>query len=203
MKDIVFLRHGKVVRLEEKRIYGETDIMLHTEGIEKTMRAGEYLKQDDFDAVYCSPLTRAVHSLENVTKTAKRDWPKPVLDARLKEMNFGLAEMKTHEEIQNEMPKLQAQMAADYLSTQFPNGESIPILHKRVQNFLQEEILAKPASRILVVAHSGVIRTALCSLLKLDLTHYWDFFIDFGGIVRVRLEGDMHHAMLIALNENE
>ena len=203
MKDIVFLRHGKVVRLEEKRIYGNTDILLHVEGVEKTLRAGEYLKKDHFDAIYCSPLTRAVHSLQNVMKSVSCDWPEPIFDARLKEMHFGRAEMKTHEEIEREMPELKAAMAKDYLAVQFPEGESLPILYDRVHRFLQEEILGKTAERILVVAHSGVIRTALCSLLHVDLNHYWDYFIDFGGIVRVRIEGDMQHAMIRALNEND
>ncbi len=203
MKEIVFVRHGKVVGLEEKRIYGNTDIALNQEGIEKTLRAGLILKDEKpFDCVYCSPMTRAKRSLENI-RAAGVNWPETIYDERLKELNFGDVEMKTHEEVAEQMPDIARLMKLDYLSTVFPGGESILALYARVGNFLHECVLTQPYQRVLIVAHSGVIRTALCSLLKLGPNHYWDFAVDFAGIVRLSVEGDNNYAMLQALNENE
>lgn len=202
MKEIVFVRHGKVVGLEEKRIYGDTDIALNQEGIEKTLRAGLVLCDEQFDCVYCSPLTRAKNSLENL-RAAGVNWPDTIFDERIKELNFGDVEMKTYEEVSEQLPETFRSMNVDYLSTVFPNGESILHLYARVSNFLYEQVLSQPYERVLIVAHSGVIRTALCSLLKMGPGHYWDFFVDFGGIVRVGVEGDNNHGMLQALNENK
>lgn len=202
MKEIVFVRHGKVVGLEEKRIYGNTDIALNQEGIEKTLRAGLVLCDEQFDRIYCSPLMRAKNSLENI-RIAGVNWPETIFDDRLKELNFGDVEMKTHQEVSEQLPETFRSMNMDYLSTVFPNGESILHLYARVSNFLHECVLSQPNARVLIVAHSGVIRSALCSLLKMGASHYWDFYVDFGGIVRVTVEGDHNHAMIQALNENK
>lgn len=206
MKEIVFVRHGKVENFEKQFIYGNSDILLAEEGIETIRRSGRALQDESFDHVFCSPLTRAKETLAYL-RAEGGTWPDTVYDDRLKELNFGRAELKTKEEVDQEMPDVGEKMndAHQYLYLDFPEGESISYLYTRVSLFLAENVLLpKEEGRYLIVAHSGVIRSAICSLLNLSLNYYWDFYVGFAGIVRIQVDGvDTHHATLMALNEHE
>jgi probable phosphoglycerate mutase len=146
---IAFLRHGPTEWNALGRIQGHTDIPLSEEGIRK-MRG----LRPAFQAarIFSSPMLRA-------RQTASAfGFADPLLDARLKEQNWGRWEGLTRAEILQQDGAdafVRAGFAANFRP---PGGESSQELHDRVAGFIADA--AKSEGDALAVAHLGVLRAA-------------------------------------------
>ena len=80
---LYLIRHGQTDWNLRAMLQGRTDIPLNETGRRQAMEAGERLAGVHFDAVYSSPLQRCRKLAEYC------GYPAPLLDDRLKELNFG------------------------------------------------------------------------------------------------------------------
>ena len=148
---IAFLRHGPTAWNEAGRIQGHADIPLSDAGLARMMTLRMPFT---CPRIYCSPLLRARQTAEAL---ALRE---PILDARLREQNWGDWEGLTRDEI------LARHGADAFLNVgsargeEFrpSGGESTGELHARVSAFLKDA--AADDSDAVVVAHLGVVRAA-------------------------------------------
>ena len=161
--------------------YGHTDVPLAASFPEEAEAVKQKLEalNISFKAVYSSPLTRARKL------AAWCGYPEPILDDRLKELNFGDWEMQKFDDIQD--PNLQT-WYNDYLHVRVTNGESFQDQLNRVGEFL-ETIRAKyqPDDAVAVFAHGGILT---CSLLYTHATTLEEAFsniLPYGSIIQVNL----------------
>lgn len=88
-------RHGETRANTEKRLAGrEGDSPLTEKGIEQAKQLGENLKDIAFDAVYSSPLNRAVDTV----KIAFGNKYKICIDDRLAEIGLGFMNGMTYDD---------------------------------------------------------------------------------------------------------
>lgn len=135
--EIVFIRHGQTDLNKSGRIQGSSvNLSLNKEGREYAEEAAKNFDPSEFDAVYVSPLDRAVETAEIFTKGQKKLIP----DDRLLEFDYGewdgelLTEMKKkHPDAIDPWGKV-AKNYVDYAS----NGETHEELNKRCGDFLDE-----------------------------------------------------------------
>lgn len=87
--EIYLIRHGQTDYNRQFRLQGRSDIPLNRLGLAQARAAHEALRGVHFDAVYASPLRRAVD-----TACIVSGWPeeKIELDPRLIEIGFGIWE---------------------------------------------------------------------------------------------------------------
>ena len=78
-----------------------------------------------------------------------------------------------------------------------PGGEPMPGLASRVRAALDRLCAAHPEGRVLVVAHGGVIASALCGWLGRPLNAIWSFRLANASITRVVLPA----GRLLGVNE--
>lgn len=169
MLNVYLLRHGETqYNADGNRYCGRTDIELTEKGVGQANSVNSQLKGMSFDAVYASPLKRALFTAEIASgiKAVKTD-------SRLIEVDFGDWEGKTKEEFIAENASLwRTWMEDPAIAKAGGTGESASDVVARVDDFYQEMMLKHPSGNILVVGHNGINRLYLAFKLGMPLKNY-------------------------------
>jgi len=161
---IVFVRHGEAEPDLRGRCYGRLDVALSRRGVAQTEALGKKLAPLPLHAVYTSPRRRARGTAEALCVGRSSA---PVEDERLRELDFGEFEGRMYVEIEREYPELFRRWMTAPTAVQFPGGESYRDLRARVAAAVDELRRAHAGETIAIVAHGGVVRTALADALSL------------------------------------
>ena len=151
MRRVILLRHGRTEANEKWLYCGKTDIPLSPQGREAltAMRIGaEYPRIDGF-SVFTSGLLRAEQTLELLFGSIPRKTA-----ADLREMDFGIFEMRSYEDMKSE-PDYIAWCSGNNEENRCPGGESGLDMTRRVLSAYSE--LLKTAGDLLIVCHGGPI----------------------------------------------
>jgi alpha-ribazole phosphatase len=179
MTRLLLVRHGHTKLNNANRFWGKTDVELSEDGIQQAERLRYRLATQEIHHVYSSSLSRARLSAEII---ARGHGLKVTACPELNELNFGLVEGLSYEEIGRLHPELGAELEAWSPSPHFPGGESFDKLNGRVGKFLPRLKKHKPEETVLIVAHAGPLRLIVCNLLGID-TRYWRrMHLDFGSL---------------------
>jgi alpha-ribazole phosphatase len=147
------IRHTRV-DITSGICYGITDVPLTDTFDDEATQILEQLKNQHFDIVFSSPLSRC-------TKLVSRIFPETMLvvNYRLKELNFGDWEMQQWDAIFN-YPEGKIWFE-DYINTACPNGESLVNMITRAKMFL-DDLEETKYEKIALVTHAGMIRALMC-----------------------------------------
>ena len=182
MAKLLLVRHGNTKLNSAQRFWGHTDIELSADGTKQAEQLRDRLAVEKIDAIYASNLSRAIATAEII---ASRHRSTVITCAELKEINFGLAEGLTFDEINQRFPELAKSLADRRIRPQFPGGESSVELNQRVRKFLPKLEKHTPEETILVVAHSGTLRLLICNLLGIELQHWRQIRLDLASLTIV------------------
>jgi alpha-ribazole phosphatase len=163
------VRHGETEWNAENRICGRSDVSLSEAGRQQAKSLAERLKPIPFEALYSSPLKRA---LETARLIAEPVGLEPILDERLVELDYGQWEGKTLAEIMKNDPKTFRAWDADPGQLAPPGGESGLEAQQRVVSFLDFLSARHPQGLVLVVFHKTVCRLAICHTLGMSPSEY-------------------------------
>ncbi|EFK07041.1 phosphoglycerate mutase family protein [delta proteobacterium NaphS2] len=150
---VVLLRHGETEGNVKGIVQGQWDTPLTAKGIESTLRKAEKIRGLEFDAVFCSDLSRTVETLKLIQRAVPQ-LPKPVYTEKLREIDFGDFTGQPKKEL---MPTILKHKAAPDLP--YPNGESGGAFTERVKTFFSMLREAFSGKQILAVTHYGVMET--------------------------------------------
>jgi alpha-ribazole phosphatase/probable phosphoglycerate mutase len=166
---LYFLRHGQTTwNADGNRYAGATDVPLTETGIAQARKGAELIRDLNFDAVYCSGLSRALETAKLALDG--RDIP-IVRDPRLNEMNYGNWEGKTHAEILAESDNHWHDWVTDPDAWRpGANGELASELVGRVTAFLYD--ILQPGRTVLAVAHHTTGRWLIAHMLEMPLANY-------------------------------
>ncbi|MFZ5943602.1 MAG: alpha-ribazole phosphatase [Bacillota bacterium] len=169
MKKVIFVRHGQTLWNDAGKYQGHTDIPLSPTGIQQASRAAKRLREFQIDAIYSSDLLRAKQTAEIIAL----EHTLPVIAMpQFREINFGIWEGKTFNEIQKLYPELLETWLNEPEKLVIPNGESFQQLLDRAWNGLSQ-LLNSENNSIIVVAHGGTIGTLICNILGMNLNCLW------------------------------
>ena len=172
---VYFLRHGETEWNREKRIQGSTGwIDLTSDGVRvaEATRDGMLSSGLSFDRLYSSPYRRALHTAQIIGAGFGLE---PVVDRRLHEISFGPYEGTFYGEGRFADDNIRC-CFKDPLNYASREGcESFDDVLARVKDFFDMELapLASRFSRVLVVAHGGVLRTVLRLAANIPLEDFW------------------------------
>ena len=119
--------------------------------------------------------------------------------AELREVNFGELEGLAFDEIGQRYPELTRSWVKRNLNLKYPGGDSLDEFSRRVGTFLNRLDKHTAEETILIVAHSGVLRTLVCQLLDIELERRWQFRVDLASLSIV--ETYSQEAILSRLND--
>ena len=156
MRKIYLLRHARPdFPLGTRLCLGRTDLPLGALGRMQACRTARWLAEQHFEAVYSSPLLRAVETARFCANDLR------ILPG-LQEMDAGDWDGLYFDEIRRRWPEIYAGRGLDP-NLPIPNSEDFETVRARAESAL-EQIRAETAGDVLVAAHSFVIRTLLGDL---------------------------------------
>ena len=151
-------RHGQTNLNKKKLMQGLTDEPLNETGIRQAEEARASIGDVTFDAVYASPLDRAITTASIIGQVKKSD---VIIDPRIIEADFGKYEQCHYYKMG---PRMTAYWACPELFPAPKTVETISSLVSRSSDFLKE-IEQKDYDNVLISCHGGIIR-ALCGYLE-------------------------------------
>ena len=151
------MRHAETAANEKDIFIGSgSDISLSEKGKEQARNAGRYFKSIGitFDTIYCSPMIRCYETAREISAIAGGQL---VFDERLKELDYGLWEGLSREEIVSKFSEDYERYRADMSCRPTGSSESANDVSERVSRFLQElkDTNATMGKQVLVVTHKS------------------------------------------------
>lgn len=177
---IYLMRHGETEWNRAGRLQGQSDIPLDEFGIELAEKTAEGLKDVCFDAVFSSPLQRALETARIVTGNRK---VKVETDERLKEIHFGAGEGARFDEAKRD----ESHPVHNFFcrpECYLPTGEaeSFDRVRERGKSFLEEKVFPMEerlaaeggkSGNILIVAHGAFNRCILNRIAGIPDREFW------------------------------
>ncbi|WP_407548720.1 histidine phosphatase family protein [Streptomyces sp. Pv4-95] len=187
MTDFILVRHGETVWHAENRYAGRSDVPLTAHGREQAATLAEWATTAGLTAIWSSPLSRARLTAEPAALgcgLAAR------IDERLCEVDFGEGEGLTRDEMRRRFPQQLAAFLADPVDSHLPGGEHPRLAAERAAAALHDIAREQPHGRVLLVAHSTLVRLLLCHLLGIPLADYRRVFpqLHNGALTEIRVE---------------
>ena len=174
MAKLYLIRHGETDYNNELRFQGQIDIPLNQKGIEQAEKVAEFLKDVPLQAIYSSSLQRALTTAEIIGRSKGLE---PQATDALREMSFGIWENMNSKDIQKKYAKEWKDFFAKPASTKIPQGESMSDVQKRAYPVVQQILDEHPEGDVAFVAHGGIIRVLICTMLGLDLDRSWHLHV--------------------------
>ena len=198
---IFLVRHGATTLTAEDRFAGSSNVNLSEEGRRQVTSLAQRLESEELHAVYCSPLDRTV---ETATILAAPHDLAPLHEEGLREIDYGHWEGLRRSDIETRFADEYAAWQEDPFTIGPQDGESGVNVLNRSLPVMRRIVEDNRHKNVLVVAHKGVNRILISSLLGFDVRGYRDrldqspaglSILDFMGDVhaRLRLLNDVSH----------
>jgi len=175
---LVLLRHGETAGQSSIRFYGATDISLSDIGREQMRRARQALSSLTFKEIVVSSMDRSQESARLALDGAYKE---PTVVEGFREIDFGIFEGLTEEEIAERHPELHHTWRVENALDAFPDGDNREGFVGRIKNTAREVFTSIELPSIAVL-HKGVIRGILSELLNIPNADLMEQPIELGCI---------------------
>lgn len=183
---ITLIRHGETVWNANRRWQGWAPVPLSDNGRQQAHDAAIGLQTAGITRIISSDLTRCLQTAEIISTILNLPFS---ADARLREVNVGLWQGLTRDEIRTwDAERYAENSSADQHIVAFPGGESYLAVTQRSTTAISEIVDRYPGEHALLVTHGGTIRSIVnglaqsaqidwyvnCSLTRLHYNNeYW------------------------------
>jgi broad specificity phosphatase PhoE len=178
MAKLILARHGETAWNVGKIYRGRTDVNLDEVGIKQAELLGKYLSNWKLEAIYSSPIKRALDTANIIARYQKVSVH---IAEGLIDFDYGEWQSLPEQEVKRLSPAILNEWHNNPHKVRMPNGESLEEVRKRAVEVVND-VLSKYQGSILLVSHRVVNKVLICSLLGLDNSHFWNIKQDVGGI---------------------
>ncbi len=176
---VILVRHGETDWNEEGVFRGRIDVKLNQSGIQQAKIIGKKLSKVQVDAIYSSPLSRALKTAKIIASF--HNLSVQVLNEFM-DIDFGRWQGLTRGEVKKRYSDIYLTWQRHPQDVTIPGGESLNEVKERVIHGLNEILSRYPKETIVVVSHGAVNKVLLCAVLGLDNSHFWKVKQDNGAI---------------------
>lgn len=174
---IHLIRHGQVAGFDQPRYNGQADIALTDIGIEQYHLLKDRLADAAISACYTSDLSRCTIGAGIICQNLGIE---PVSRHELRELNIGVWEGLTWQEIKAGWPEEWRARLADLVNYRVPQGENLLDVQARIMPVIREIIDRHKEQEVLVVGHGGVNRIVLLSAIGAPLAGMFSIEQSYG-----------------------
>ncbi len=162
---IIFLRHAQAENNTKRILAGRTEgVSLTKTGIEQAERISEYLKPLDISAIYSSPIERAKHTAEIVTKNSAIDVE---LDDRLTEIDMGKFTRMNYDDMFAKYGNIFLKFYENDPVIAEHEVETFPNVQKRILDMVDHVIKKHKNENVILVTHMDPIKSILANVMDL------------------------------------
>ncbi len=166
--ELILVRHGETDWNRERFFRGREDVALNATGIAMADLTAEALKDRVFEAIYSSPLKRAM-------VTAKRIAIPHQIDVREKwdliDIDFGIWSGMKEDDVKAKWPRDYQRWNENPARMRFLRGESVKKAWKRVNSALREIIFTHGTGSVVIVSHRIPIKMMTAYMLHKKPRH--------------------------------
>lgn len=148
---IYLVRHGQTNLNKAKLMQGRTDEPLNETGLMQARKTRDLIGDVSFDAVYASPLSRAINTGAIVGNIESS---KVIIDERLIETDFGKYEKSKYMLMG---PAMTLYWGIPELFPAPKTVETVSSMVERTRSFMKE-LESKDYDKVLIAAHGGILR---------------------------------------------
>jgi broad specificity phosphatase PhoE len=191
MFELFLIRHGQTDWNVERRVMGDKPIPLNTVGRAQARALAKGLKDIQFDAVYSSPVKRAIQTVQPILKG--RDTISLFEEPGFAEINYGDWTGRLFSEI----TELKGYFEQP-LNVPIPNGELLADVQKRAISAIENMRLKHSNGRILGISHADVIKLVVVYYLGLGFNDMNKFRIDNASLTVFHFNAVKNPRMIVA-----
>ena len=178
MTEFILARHGETAWNAAEVFRGRNDIELNDTGIKQVELLAEYLSNMKIDAIYSSPMKRALQTAEAIAGCSKLGVS---IAPGLIDFNYGEWQGLPKQQVEGKYKELYAEWVSHPERVKIPGGESLDDVGERAIAVV-DEVAGKHEGTVILVSHRVVNKVIICALLGLDNSHFWNIKLDTCGI---------------------
>jgi broad specificity phosphatase PhoE len=178
------------------------DQPLSSLGRRQAVRLARWLRGRGITGIWVSEYQRTAQTARPL---ARRLGIEPVADVRLNEIDIGLLDGLSDDEIRTQFPeawRASEDRSSDY---RWPGGENGAEALERIAGFMREREAGNGCppggGNVLVVAHDGIIRLFVCRVLGIPVWRRFGMKIDPAGITELEWDAARRSWDLIRYNQ--
>ena len=194
MTAIILIRHGETDWNREQVFRGRIDVALNEVGVTQARAVQDSLKDTEIDGIYSSPLSRA---FETATIVGENRNVAVRGEEGFIDIDFGAWQGLSHQKVKEEYQDLYETWLRQPHLVIFPKGESLEDVQKRSIQALEGIVKNNPGKTLVLVSHRVVLKVLLCTILGLELSHFWYIRQDTCAINRFELKDGNYFLTLL------
>jgi probable phosphoglycerate mutase len=167
-------------------------------GREQAEKLVAYFADKSISKIYISAYLRTAQTIAPVARDLGLV---PVLDERLNELDNGLFDGASEEELREKFPAVLQALRERKAGFRFPEGETGEEAYERIVAFLKEKWEQHADENVIIVSHDGLIRTLMCHVTNMPVSGRWNFLVDFCGITEIFYEPEFGTWKLVRFNQ--
>jgi len=162
VKNLFLIRHGETYFNLEDRIGGDSS--LTPKGLRQAQALAQYFKNKSIPFIFTSKKKRTIETAEPIRDLQPNCSIIPLEE--FNEINSGVCECMTYEEIRTQMPEVYYARKQDKYNYVYPGGEGYATMKERVDRGIKKALfLSGGAENIMIVGHRAVNRMILSHFL--------------------------------------
>ncbi|MCE1226086.1 MAG: alpha-ribazole phosphatase [Geobacteraceae bacterium] len=177
MTRLYLIRHGQVKGFEQRRYNGHADVALTDLGVEQYHLLKDRLADSHISACYSSDLTRCKIGANIICEQFGIE---PVHRSELRELNIGIWESLTWQEIQSRWPNEWQARLNDLVNYRVPEGENLLDVEARAMPVVHEMLERHRGQELLLVGHGGLNRIILLNAIGAPLVNMFNIEQNYG-----------------------
>lgn len=196
MTTLLLIRHGESTWNQAGRYQGWIDTELSDLGRKQAQLLAQRLSPFPLDAVYSSPLRRALDVARAIGDAQK----KPVkVEEDLMEINHGDWNGLLKGEVAERYGPILETWRTCPSQALMPDGESLRDVSRRADAVMAGILADYPQGTVAICTHDAVMRVMITASLGLSFDHIWSIGLENASISALQVEEGQHR--LICLND--
>jgi len=173
------------------------DQPISTLGRKQASKIQKYFHKHSIKSIYISEYIRTYQTARPLAKKLKIA---PIVDYRLNEIDIGVIDNLSDDEIRDKYPEVWNASQDWNRDFRWPEGETGLEAQERIVSFINEQI--NQEGSILIVAHDGIIRLLICYVLGLPVYSRFNFHVDTASVTEIEWDKNKSRWKLIRFNQS-
>ena len=157
----------------------------------------KYFSKIPLKSIYVSEYIRTEQTARPLARKLKIV---PILDSRLNEIDIGLVDRLSDDELRDRYPEIWSASQDWDRDFRWPEGETGLEAQERIVSFINGQIDQERS--ILIVAHDGIIRLLICHILGLPVYRRIHFQVDTASVTEIEWDSIKSRWKLIRFNQS-